>query len=149
VSDDAPRPEPVDAVLAANAAFYEAVEEGDLDALGGIWVDGELSAGAVCVHPGMEPIRGRSAVLRSWAAVMAGTPYIQFVITDVAAAVVGGSAVVSCTENLLTAPEGMPVTSFAGGRAVATNVFRLGPDGWRLWVHHASPVLTRRADTAG
>ena len=31
----------------------------------------------------------------------------------------------------------------AGGRAVATNVFRRTPEGWRLWLHHASPVLTR------
>ena len=35
---------------------------------------------------------------------------------------------------------------FAGGRAVATNVFRRTTDGWRLWVHHASPVLTSPAE---
>jgi hypothetical protein len=52
---------------------------------------------------------------------------------------------VTCGENMLT---GMPSTAadpspgLAGGRAVATNVFRRTSSGWRLWVHHASPVLT-------
>jgi ketosteroid isomerase-like protein len=32
--------------------------------------------------------------------------------------------------------------AFGGGAAVATNVFVRTPDGWRLWVHHASPVLS-------
>ena len=39
---------------------------------------------------------------------------------------------------------GEAIAGLAGGRAVATNVFRRTPDGWRLWLHHASPVLTRQ-----
>ena len=63
-------------------------------------------------------------------------------------AVDGDVAVVTCTENILTGvPGGRRATAAAaalvGGRVVATNVFRRTPDGWRLWVHHASPVLAR------
>ena len=126
-------------VLAANAAFYEAVERGDIDALEGLWVDDA----AVCVHPGLAPIHGHKAVMRSWAAVLAATPYLQFVLTDVVAETHDGVAVVTCTENLLSAADGMPDTVFAGGHAVATNVFRRDGDRWRLWVHHASGVQRR------
>lgn len=126
-------------LLAANVAFYDALERADMDALDAIWTP---AGSASCVHPGMDPIHGRKAVLRSWAAMLAGTPYLQFVLTDVAAEVYGGAGVVSCTENLLSAADGMPETMFSGGRAVATNVFRFEDGRWRLWVHHASPVRT-------
>jgi ketosteroid isomerase-like protein len=124
-------------LLAANTAFYEALERGDLDALDQQWVDGD---DAICVHPGLVPIRGRKAVLRSWAAILAGTPYLQFVLTDVVADMHDSVGVISCTENLLSATDGMPETMFAGGRAVATNVFRRESGAWRIWIHHASPV---------
>ena len=92
----------------------------------------------VCVHPGWPMLRGRAAVLRSWSAVMAGTDYIQFFLTDVQVAVHGDTAVVTCTENVLTSAD-------VGDNAtvVATNVFVRRPDGWRLQVHHGSPVLGR------
>ncbi len=133
-------------VLAANTAHYTAFETGDLDLMGAVWVDGRPGEDAWCVHPGWSPIRGRSAILRSYAALMAGTTYIQFFLTDVGVAVNGDTAVVTCTENMLSAGADTPETSFAGGRAVATNVFVRAPDGWRLLVHHASPVLTRTGD---
>jgi ketosteroid isomerase-like protein len=73
---------------------------------------------------------------------MANSPYIQFFLTDIEATVSDGLATVTCMENVLSAGADTPVGVFAGGRAVATNVFRHTPDGWRLWVHHASPVLS-------
>jgi ketosteroid isomerase-like protein len=124
-------------LLAANSAFYEALEQGDLDALSELWVAGDE---AVCVHPGLPPIHGAKAVIRSWAAILASTPYLQFVLTDTRGDRFGDVGVVSCTENLLSAPEGMPETMFAGGRAVATNVFRHLDGRWRMWAHHASAV---------
>jgi ketosteroid isomerase-like protein len=129
-----------ESVIATNDAFYAALEAADLDALERLWVDDA----AVCVHPGLPPIHGRKAVLRSWAAMLAATRYLQFVLTDVVVEMCDGTAVVSCTENLLSAADGMPETVFAGGHAVATNVFRQDGDRWRLWVHHASAV--QRAD---
>jgi len=126
-------------VIATNEAFYSALEAADLDALEQLWVDDA----AICVHPGLSPIHGRKAVLRSWAAILAATPYLQFVLTDVVVEMRDGTAVLTCTENLLSAAEGMPETVFAGGHVVATNVFRRDGDSWRLWVHHASSVQRR------
>jgi ketosteroid isomerase-like protein len=137
------------AVLSANSEFYAAFEAGDLDAMTGLWVP---SGHAVCIHPGWAPVVGAAAVRRSWAVIMANTPYIQFILTDVDVTVVGDVASVTCTENVLSADEETPVEGFAGGKAVTTNVFRrmLEPgDGWRLWIHHASPVLSARGTDEG
>lgn len=133
-------------MLAANAGFYQAIESGDLSLMSSVWAD---SDDVVCVHPGQVPVRGRGAVLRSWALVMASASYIQFFLTDTSVALYGAAAVVSCTENVLTgldAPEDEPA-GFAGGRAVATNVYVHTGSGWRLVAHHASPVLDH--DEAG
>jgi ketosteroid isomerase-like protein len=125
-------------VLAANEAFYAAVEAGDLDALRAVWTD---SGHSVCVHPGAAPIHGSAAVLRSWALVMASTDYIQFFLTDVQVSVDGEVAAVTCTENVLTGTGGQSEDApFRGGRARAVNVFTKVDGRWRLWLHQASPV---------
>lgn len=129
----------VDDVLAAHAEFYAAFERSDFDAMEALWAEDD---GVVCVHPGAPPIRGRVAVMRSWVALMADEPYLQFFLTDVEASVVGELASVTCTENVLSATTDTPVAAFAGGSAVATNVFRRTSEHWRLWIHHASPVLS-------
>ncbi|MDH2425860.1 nuclear transport factor 2 family protein [Sphaerisporangium sp. TRM90804] len=123
-----------------NEAFYTAIEGGDLDRMTDIWAEDHDGRVAMCVHPGWPMLTGRSEVLRSWALIMANTPYIQFVLTDVRTAVVGHVAVLTCAENILTAADTEDAT-FAAGRVVATNIFVRTSDGWRLWSHHGSPVL--------
>jgi ketosteroid isomerase-like protein len=137
-------------VLRANQALYDAFESGDIDLMSALWLDGPEAGSVACIHPGWSPLHGRDVVLRSWSMIMANTSYIQFVLTDLEARVTNDVAVVTCGENMLTDlpvdPDALPgeaVAGLAGGRAVATNVFRRTADGWRLWLHHASPVLTR------
>jgi ketosteroid isomerase-like protein len=125
----------VDAVTAANAALYEAFETADVERMAAVWDDLD-PASLVCVHPGWPALRGRTSVLRSWSAVMAQTDYVQFVLSDLHVSIEGDTAVVTCTENVLTS-----VRDMRGGAVVATNVFRRRPGGWRLQVHHGSPVL--------
>ncbi|MGN6244582.1 MAG: nuclear transport factor 2 family protein [Motilibacteraceae bacterium] len=137
------------AVEAANTSLYTAVESADLDLMGALWLDGSEGDSVVCVHPGWPPLHGRSEVLRSWAAIMAGTSYVQFFLTDVQVSVQGDAAVVTCTENVLTGEEGGGSSfGFPGGRVATTNVFRRTAGGWRLWVHHASPVLSALEEEA-
>ena len=126
-------------LLEANAAFYAAFEQADFDAMDELWADDD---GVVCVHPAATPIRGRDDVMKAWIALMAGAPYIQFFLTDVDASVTDDLGIVTCAENVLSAGADTPLGSFAGGSAVATNVFRRSDGDWRLWVHHASPVLS-------
>lgn len=127
------------AVEEINGEFYGAFERGDIDSMTRIWLDDRET---LCVHPGTTPIRGAGAITRSWALIMANATYIQFFLTDVEVSVQGDMAYVTCTENVLTADAHTADTSFIGARAVATNVFVRQGDTWRLWIHHASPVLS-------
>ncbi|MFF3461649.1 nuclear transport factor 2 family protein [Streptomyces sp. NPDC001984] len=148
----------VEQVGLANTAFYEAMERGDFEEVSRLWlapsdlgVDEDYhdpaDVGVVsCVHPGWPVLTGRREVLRSYALIMANTDYIQFFLTDVHVSVTGDTAVVTCTENILSggpAPEsGAELGPLVGQLVVATNLFHRTPDGWKLWSHHASPVLT-------
>ncbi|MEU6618203.1 nuclear transport factor 2 family protein [Streptomyces sp. JL1001] len=131
-------------VEAANTAFYEALERGDHEELSDRWLPGE-DLTVSCVHPGWPVLTGRGEVLRSYALIMANTEYIQFFLTDVNIAMTGDTALVTCTENILSggpAEEGNALGPLVGQLVVATNVFRRTTDGWKLWSHHGSPVLT-------
>lgn len=136
----------VEAVEAANTALYEALERGDLDALAESWLDSDISV----VHPGWPVLSGRGEVMRSYALIMANTEYIQFFLTDVEVAVLGDTALVTCTENILSggpAEEDGSAGPLVGGLVVATNVFRRTADGtWKVWSHHGSPVLMEEND---
>ncbi|MFD4633668.1 nuclear transport factor 2 family protein [Streptomyces sp. NPDC058284] len=156
----------IEQVERANTAFYEALERGDFDEVAGLWLDADTdtegtaadtdtdAGGTVsCVHPGWPVLRGRGEVLRSYALIMANTEYIQFFLTDLKVGVAGDTALVTCTENILSGgppPEaGGELGPLVGQLVVATNVFRRTPDGWKLWSHHASPVLAETDDEEG
>ncbi|MET9554212.1 nuclear transport factor 2 family protein [Streptomyces sp. NPDC006645] len=135
-------------VDALNTAFYEAMERGDLDTLSELWLTGDNPA-VSCVHPGWQVLSGRGEVLRSYALIMANTEYIQFFLTDVVVSVAGDTALVTCTENILSggpAEESGALGPLVGQLVVATNVFRRTAEGWRLWSHHGSPVLAETND---
>ncbi len=121
-----------DAVLAANAAFYDAFESQDLAAMGSVWSDDD---DVVCVHPGWPRITGRELVMESWAGIFRGPQRLQFILTDEQVTVAGDSAWVVLDENLLDGP--------AAGVVAAINVFARVDGQWRLVVHHGSPVPNR------
>ncbi|MGI5356618.1 nuclear transport factor 2 family protein [Streptomyces sp. CA-252508] len=124
------------------------MERGDFEEISELWLDD--SQGAIsCVHPGWPVLTGRGEVLRSYALIMANTDYIQFFLTDVKVSVAADTALVTCTENILSggpAEEGADLGPLVGQLVVATNVFRRTPDGWRIWAHHGSPVLAETGE---
>lgn len=133
-------------VALANTALYEAVEQGDHGAISRLWLD-DPAIEVSCVHPGWPVLRGRGEVLRSYALIMANTDYIQFFLTDVEVSVMADTAMVTCTENILSgapAEEEGQLGPLVGQLVVATNVFRRTGDGWKVWAHHGSPVLAER-----
>ena len=132
----------VEAVTAANAELYDAVEACDIDRIDALLDNAD---DVVCVHPGWPMLRGRSRVMRAWSMIMANTSYIQFVVTDVRADIDGDLAVVTCDENILAAvgATAAPADPAQTAAVATTNVFRRRSDGWRLWLHHASPVMSR------
>ncbi|GGU79344.1 3-dehydroquinate dehydratase [Streptomyces litmocidini] len=139
------------AVEAANTAFYEAMETGDFEGLATLWLDDDTTP-VTCVHPGWPVLTGRGEVLRSYALIMANTDYIQFFLTDLRISLAHDTALVTCTENILSggpAEDGAELGPLVGQLVVATNVFRRTPAGWRIWSHHASPVLGETEETDG
>ncbi len=127
-SDDADS----EAVLATNQLFYDAIEARDLDAMTALW---EHSERVSCVHPGWTILRGWDAVGDSWKRILHGPGQNQFILTNSSVTVGGDLAWVVLDENLV-----------AGGRAstvASTNIFTRVDDGWRMVVHHGSPVMSR------
>ncbi|WP_455353692.1 nuclear transport factor 2 family protein [Streptomyces sp. SYSU K217416] len=141
----------VEQIEQANTAFYEAMERGDFEELSDLWLNDD-TAEISCVHPGWPVLSGRGEVLRSYALIMANTDYIQFFLTDTKVTVAGDTALVTCTENILSggpAEEAGELGPLVGQLVVATNVFRRTPDGWKVWSHHGSPVLAESDEEEG
>jgi len=138
VQDDA------ETVRAANAAFYSAFEAGDLDAMADVW---EHSDRIAVTHPGWPTLRGWPSVAGSWDAIFRNTPYIQFVLTGDEVAVVGDVAWVTLDENILQTTGGAAESQeLSGVRIAAVNVFVRARDGWRMVLHHGSPVSAGAPD---
>lgn len=112
-------------VLAANAAFYEAFAERDLEAMEAIW--SERSAVA-CVHPGWEGLSGRDAVLASWRSILEAPGAPPIVCAREQVFVLGEIAFVVCVETI------------PNGELMATNVFSREGGRWRMVHHHAGPI---------
>jgi ketosteroid isomerase-like protein len=112
----------------AEAAFYDAFQRGDLDAMRNVWAD---DRGVCCIHPGGVRLEGMAAVMESWASILAGEPQPTFLITDRRVHVGGDLAVHLLRENLY-------LQGSLHGTALATNVYRRNKAGWRMVLHHAS-----------
>jgi ketosteroid isomerase-like protein len=122
-------------VLAANRAFYDAFEALDMERMAACWSSAEDVA---CLHPGGPWQRGWDEVREGWEAIMANTGYIEFEIAGAAVTRVDPVAWVTCSERITTAGAG---GAPAVAEIAATNLFVLETTGWRIALHHASPVV--------
>jgi uncharacterized protein (TIGR02246 family) len=116
----------------AETAFYDAFERADLAAMMAVWA---ASDDVVCIHPTGPRLQGFEAVRESWAQVFGGGAQLRVRTTDVKK-FDGQSVAVRAVVEVLTAPgqQGAPQS------VLATNVYELGDNGWRMVVHHAAPV---------
>lgn len=132
-----PTPASPDAV---EQAFYEAMQQGRLDALMACWIDEE---DPVCVHPGGPRLVGLSAIAESFGAMFEhGAIAVQ--AERVHQALFQGMAVHSVLETVtLATDDGVLAT-----RILATNVYVLTAAGWKMAVHHASPAPAAAATQA-
>jgi ketosteroid isomerase-like protein len=123
---------------AAEAAFYEALQRGDLDALMRLWSDDDEP---VCVHPGGPRLVGVAAIRHGFEQVLADGA-LQVFPERVVRTVALGCAVHNVLERvqLADAEDGQRYAL-----VLATNVYLKGPDGWRLVLHHASPATAHEA----
>ena len=118
--------EPV--VLAANAAFYRAMREGDLGAMDALW---SCRRSVSCTHPSGPAITGREAIMRSWRCILLEGGPVAIHPRGARALVSGRTALVLCEEV-----DGALVL-------MASNCFVHEAGAWRMLSHQAAAVPGR------
>jgi ketosteroid isomerase-like protein len=122
-----PLSSPVDIEL----AFYEALQQADIERLMACWADEE---DIVCVHPGGPRLVGQAAVRAAFEAVFANGG-VKAHAEKVRRMDAGSTSVHSVIERVEVMGNDGPQTAWV----VATNVYVKTIQGWRLVAHHASP----------
>ncbi len=112
--------------------FYESLRRGQVDSLMALWADEDDT---LCVHPGGPRMVGAAAIRASFEALFAhgGLPVRAEQVHRVHTAT---TAVHSVLEHLDVVSEQGPQSAWV----VATNIYVLTAQGWRLLAHHASPA---------
>ena len=117
----------------AEAAFYEALERADLEAMMEVWSEDEE---VICIHPGGPRLTGFAQVRENWAQIFKSGQRLLVRLSEQVSVSGMLFAVHSLHENILV--RGGPGE---GSRSVviATNVYQRSGDGWRMLLHHGSP----------
>ena len=113
------------------AAFYEALQNADIDKLMACWADED---DIVCIHPGGPRVIGAIAIRATFEAMFAnGT------IRAWPERVRKTESLASAVHNLLERVEVLSAQGPKQAWVVATNVYLKTAQGWRMVAHHASP----------
>ena len=123
----------------AEAAFYEALEKADLEAMMAVWADDEE---IICVHPGGVRLSGVAQVRASWRQIFASGQTLRFRLLHQQSLNGMTLAVHSVYEQI----------SIAGGArsnnpVIATNIYMRAGNGWRMVLYHASPTPATSPDS--
>lgn len=114
------------------AAFYDALERGDLETMMSVWAEDE---DIVCVHPGGPRLLGYVEIREAWRRIFdAGNRFSVRVVQQ--STVTTPFAVVSCVLEQVAQRDNRSQQA----PVAATNVVVRGALGWRLVAHHASAV---------
>jgi ketosteroid isomerase-like protein len=117
------------------AAFYDALQSGDIDKLMACWGDED---DIVCVHPGAARLVGPAAIRAAFDAMFAnGTIRAQPI--KVRKVETMSASVHSVLERVEVLTEEGPRHAYV----IATNVYHKTAQGWRMVAHHASPGTPR------
>lgn len=127
-------------LLQANRLFYQALSDLDLEAMEEIWIHEPWVS---CIHPGWPPLHGWPDVLESWQDIFATTVRHRIEPTEVSVRVFGEVGWVSCEEHISISTE----TGETVYVAVVNNVFVLTDTGWKIILHHSSPLPVEVDDT--
>lgn len=114
------------------ASFYEALQRADIEKLMGCWADEE---DIVCIHPGGPRLVGAGAIRAAFDAIFSHEGAIRVRPESIRRVDSLASAVHSVLERIDVITSEGPVHAYV----LATNVYHLTPQGWRLVVHHTSP----------
>ncbi len=115
-------------------AFYDAFERADLKLMTAVWAD---ESDVICIHPQGPRLAGLTAIRESFAEIFSGGPNTTLKITELRKHQGQTLAIHSVYETLIFRidPAKEPAQTTP---VLATNVYLLTPNGWRMIVHHAS-----------
>ena len=117
---------------AAEAAFYAAFEDRSLDAMMAVWADDD---GIACIHPMTAPLTGRAAVAAGWRSMFEAAGQFRVQVETAHEMREADQVTRIVREYLIIGQETGPRPPI-----LATNVFRKETGGWRMVLHHASPL---------
>jgi uncharacterized protein (TIGR02246 family) len=117
----------------AETAFYEAFERADLAGMMSVWAEDD---DIVCIHPQGPRLLGFEAVRESWVQIFSGGASRLKMRTVESRKFAGQSVAVHAVVEVLSVPGQQGPTQ----SVCATNVYELTDHGWRMVVHHASPL---------
>jgi uncharacterized protein (TIGR02246 family) len=115
----------------AEAVFYDALQNGDLERLMDCWADED---DIVCVHPGGARLVGHAAIRTAFEALFSHGQ-VKAHPERVRRLEAGACSVHSVIERIEVVSDDGPANAWV----VATNVYVKTAQGWRLVSHHASP----------
>lgn len=116
----------------AEAAFYEALTKGDLEAMMAVWADDD---DIFCVHPNGSRLSGVEKVRESFRQIFASGQSLRFQLREQQLLQGMMLSVHSVYEYIAVAGEPR-----ARAPVIATNVYLRTEHGWRMVAHHASPA---------
>jgi ketosteroid isomerase-like protein len=122
-----------DSAITANEKFYKAFNARDLSAMKEIWSSHQ---NVTCVHPGWSPLNGFEPIIDSWQGIFKNSGNMDIQISDINMLTSTDLAWVSCVEKLYTIASHGVLAS----QVFSTNLFKLNKDGWKMIMHHASPM---------
>lgn len=117
---------------AAESAFYAAFEARSLDAMMAVWGSDDRIA---CIHPLAAPLNGRTAVAAGWRSMFEAAGQFRVQVELAHEIREAGQVIRIVREYLAIGQETGPRPPI-----LATNVYRKEADGWRMVLHHASPL---------
>jgi len=129
----------------AEVAFYEALEQIDIDAMMRIWAEDEE---VICVHPQGGRSLGYTAVREAWQRAFAQGTRASVRITDVVRRQGILLATHSMHEHYAVAGEVVVGETLARPPVIATHVYVHGAQGWHLLARHASSAPAAAVDAA-
>lgn len=122
-------------------AFYDALQQGDVDRLMACWADED---DIVCIHPGWPRLVGHEAIRASFERLLAHGGLSLIPQQPHCIDPTSSSRVHSVVQRLQAMSDDGPVHAWV----LATNVYAKTAHGWRLVVHHASPATADEPATA-
>lgn len=122
------------------AAFYDALQAGDIDQLMACWADED---DIVCVHPGGPRLVGAAAIRAAFEGMFANGA-VHAYPERVRKVESLGAAI----HNVLERVDLVTAEGTQRAWVVATNVYFKTAQGWRLVAHHASPGRSEVAEVS-